>query len=554
VVGEQDVTQGSAQPVELVRGPRSARPARVALLRPPVVVLLKSLSYVGPMPSIGLAYVASSLREAGHRVDVIDAAGEGLDQTMDFPTPSGTMRRIGIAPEEAVDRIPADVEMIGITHMFLHEWPQVRELAELARERFPDALIVLGGENATAYREQIFRETTAVDVCVLGEGERTAVELAGRVAEGSSFHGMEGVEFRPGMLEDQEPCLPKRLRDLESIPPPAWDLFPVDNYLRYPSTFGVERGRTMPMLATRGCPYKCTFCSSPQMWTTRYNVREPEDLVAEIATYVERYDISNVDFVDLTAMTKRNWILRFCDELRRRELGITWQLPVGTRSESIDAEVLQALYDSGCRNLTLAPEHGSPRMLEVFDKRLDLDRMLETIRSASDAGLIVHINTIIGHPQETWKDRWLNYRFLLRAAAAGCDTASTIMFHPYPGSKDFETLVASGEVELDHTFIYDGIARGASSHHSWNPGISSRMLHLTQLASMGSFFLAGLVLRPRRAVSFVRVLLGGQEQTIYEQGIRSKRRGLMAVKGPSPLTPEPAPVHDAGAVPVTNAS
>jgi anaerobic magnesium-protoporphyrin IX monomethyl ester cyclase len=514
--------------VELTRAaPAPSIP--ITLIRPPVVVLLNSLSYVGPMPSIGVAYVAAVLRDAGHDITVIDAPGERLDQLHDFPSPSGMMRRIGLAPDEVIDRIPEGTRIIGITHMFLHEWPQVRAIAEAARARFPDALIMLGGENASSFTQWIFEETDAIDCCVRGEGEATAAELAARVAAGASLEGMAGVAFRPGYLEAEEaPSLPVRLRKLSEVPRPAWDLFPIENYIRYPSTFGVDRGRTIPMLATRGCPYKCTFCSAPQMWTTRYIVREPVDLVDEIEDYVNRYQVDNIDFVDLTAMTKRSWILEFCGELRKRKLDITWQIPVGTRSESIDAEVLQALYDSGCRNITFAPESGSPRMLEIFDKRLDLDHILESIRASNRVGLITHVNTIIGHPKETWHDRWLNLRFLLKAAAAGCDTASTIMFHPYPGSQDFHQLVDSGKLVIDHAFVYDGIARGGPSHHSWNPGISSRMLHLTQMASMGAFFILGNILRPRRALHFVRALFGGEENTVYEQGLRSKLRGPMA--------------------------
>ncbi len=112
------------------------------------------------------------------------------------------------------------------------------------------------------------------------------------------------------------------------------------------------------MLATRGCPYSCTFCSSPDMWTTRYYARSPASVVDEIADYVERYGISNVDFEDLTAFINRDWILAFCAELVRRDLHISYQLPSGTRSEALDAEVLAPLWRSGCRNLTYAPESG----------------------------------------------------------------------------------------------------------------------------------------------------------------------------------------------------
>jgi radical SAM superfamily enzyme YgiQ (UPF0313 family) len=97
------------------------------------------------------------------------------------------------------------------------------------------------------------------------------------------------------------------------------------------------------------------------MWTTRYFERNPADVVDEIADYVERYAMANVDFEDLTVFINRDWILAFCAELERRSLRITFQLPSGTRSEALDAEVLAALVRNGCSNLTYAPESGATR-------------------------------------------------------------------------------------------------------------------------------------------------------------------------------------------------
>src|SRR4051794_21045261 len=107
----QHASSGEAIAVAIGRAVPTAS-ARVTLIRPPVVVLRKSLSYVGPMPSIGLAYVAEAMRAAGHGVQVIDAAGEALDQLHDFEAPSGSMRRIGLSPDEVVDRITAGVQVV----------------------------------------------------------------------------------------------------------------------------------------------------------------------------------------------------------------------------------------------------------------------------------------------------------------------------------------------------------------------------------------------------------------------------------------------------------
>ena len=120
----------------------------------------------------------------------------------------------------------------------------------------------------------------------------------------------------------------------------------------------------MPILATRGCPYQCTFCSSPTMWTTRYIMRNPKDIVDEIEWLVKKYDANDFEFFDLTAIIKKSWMLAFCKELRERKIGnITWQLPVGTRSEALDKETLQAIYDSGCAYICYAPESGSEKSL-----------------------------------------------------------------------------------------------------------------------------------------------------------------------------------------------
>lgn len=521
-------------PVQWLRR-RDTRGLRVTLVRPPVVIQVQGLSGKGPVPPIGLAYIAGAARAAGHDVTVVDGAGAAIDQEFDYETSAGTLRRIGLSPAEIADRVDVDAQVVGITHLFLHEWPDVREIATLVRRRCPGATIVVGGENATAFWPWILRQSPAVDVCVLGEGESVFVELLDRLRDGESLDDLPGVARRsdldtstaavPGAhLDDTAPTTAPRIRDLGSIPVPAWDLFPIDAYLATADTMGVNRGRSMPMMATRGCPYRCTFCSSPQMWTTRYRVREPADVVDEIADHVERYGVRNVNFCDLTAITKRGWTLSFCDELDRRGLDISWQIPAGTRAEALDAEVLGRLYDTGCRNLTYAPESGSARMLEIFDKRVDLERLLESLRDAHRLGISTHVNIIIGHPEEHWSDLWATARFLVRAANAGCNTASPIMFGPYPGSVDFARLVSSGELVIDEDYYYVGLSRGSASHRSFNPRLSGRTLWLVQLAMVLGFHGFAVLRRPRRLLDMITAQVTGRERDHFDQLVRVKRQ------------------------------
>jgi len=532
---------------------RTANPSglssTVALLRPPCVVLPNSLATHGPTPPLGLAYVAAALRDAGHEVQLIDAPGEGIHQSVEFESPVGTLEQIGLSPAEIVDRIDPGTTIIGITNMFVHEWPHIREIAERAKQRFPDAFVVLGGENATAFARWILEGCEAVDCCVLGEGEVTMVVLADLLAEGKPLVDLPGIAIRDSVSGDVfDAGLPVRLSkvELRGAPRPAWDLVPLETYWEHYPFFGVDRGRSMQVLGTRGCPYKCTFCSSPQMWTTKYVVREPDDVVDEIVSYVERYGVQNINFVDLTAATNRKWTLGLCDALEERAPGITWQLPVGTRIEAIDREVLERIYATGCRNITFAPESGSPRLLELMDKRVKLDHVMQAVVEGTDVGLRTTINILIGHPEERWSDLWHSATFMLRAAWAGCSDVAVMMFCPYPGSVDFTNMVESGRHKLDEAAYYVGLSRSSAHHRSWNDRFTSRQLRLLQLVFIASFYSTSMLRRPQRIWRFLKSQAVGDEDTYLQQMVRTKRRKLQAAPGDrpaaahDPVRPEPA--------------
>ena len=516
--------------------------ARVTLVRPPALVFVKSLSTSGPIPPLGVAYLAAALRQVGHHVSLIDAVGEGIDQAYDFESPVGVLRRIGLSPREVVDRIPPDTQVLGLSQMFLHEWPDTREIARLARARLPDATIITGGENATAFATWVFQQSPEMDAVASGEGEMTLIEVADRVAAGTPLHGIAGLTLRPERAAGATAAtLPVRIRNLEALPRPAWDLVPLENYWTAGSFLGVERGRSIPVLGTRGCPYRCSFCSSPQMWTTRYVTRDPADLVDEIASYVGLYGIENFDFCDLTAITQRSWTLDLCDELDARNLSLTWQLPIGTRSEALDPEVLLRLKRTGCRNITYSPESGSQRMLERWDKRLDIEHLMGSVAEAKRLGMVTHVNTIIGHPDERYLDLAKTWLLLLRAAVAGCDSASPIMFCPYPGSADFAKLVDDGRLVVDEAFIYVALSRGSGSHRSYNRRMPAPLLRFLHLAIVLTFYGTATVRHPTRLLHHLRVVRGKEgESDLVDMLFRVKRRSILG-SGTSAPPGEAAP-------------
>lgn len=507
---------------------------KITLIHPPVLQFYSSLSTFGAVPPIGLAYIAAVLRKAGHDVSVIDATGEATNCFREIESPIGTLHMNGLNPEEIIERIDPRTEVIGITHMFLHEWPTVKEIAEKIKEKLPGAVVVLGGENATAFYDRIFEETKAVDYCVLGEGESTVVDLCERIAQGVPINRLQGLMNRAWADKEndgiEQPS--ERIRTVNDIPWPAWELFPIEGYLAMADRHGVNRGRSMPILATRGCPFQCTFCSSPQMWTTRYSTREPKAVVDEMKFYVERYRIDNFNFCDLTAIIKKEWIVEFCQLLMKEKLDITWQLPTGTRSEALDEEVLRSIYKTGCRNITYAPESGSERMLDIIKKRVKIPRMLDSLRAAVRAGLVTRINMIIGHPQERRPDIWKCLVFLIKSALAGCQDASVMIFSPYPGSEDTRNLIREGKIVVDGGYYYLALARSGLSAKTYNRIMSTGELVLFQYLLMVVFYSIVYLSRPWRILAMFKSMFTGQEQTNVDTLLHTKiQRSFRALSG-----------------------
>ncbi|MBF0142361.1 MAG: B12-binding domain-containing radical SAM protein [Magnetococcales bacterium] len=495
----------------------------VCLIRPPsqfpgsnMVALL--------IPPLGLAYVGGALAAAGVGFAVIDSVGEAPDERRPYDNDTNLF---GLALETVVDRIPQGVKIIGVSSSFSFDWPLCRTLVGMIRRRFPQALLVAGGEHVTALPEESLR-TSELDMLVLGEGEATFVELVERYLAGDrELAGIAGtLKKGPGgeLVSTQRRL---RLRQLDQLPRPAWDRFPLRAYLDRNLTYGVFRGRSMPILGSRGCPYQCAFCSSENMWTTRWEPRSPKDLLREIRDYQEEYDIQNFDFYDLTAIIKKRWILEFCQEILDSGLKFTWQLPTGTRVEAFDAEVAAKLFASGCRNLAFSPESGSQRVLDRIMKRVDIEHLLQAIRDCEKIGINTKGNLVIGFPEESRAEIRETIRYGLRMALAGAHDLTYWAFTPYPGSRLFRELREQGLVTPDDAY-FDSLRSYADtqSTRSLNGKIGDRELRFYRRLGTLLFYLASWATHPSRPFRMVWNIVSGREESRSEMVIR-RRLGLL---------------------------
>ena len=276
------------------------------------------------------------------------------------------------------------------------------------------------------------------------------------------------------------------------------------------------------MLATRGCPFQCTFCSNKAMWTQRYVTRLPQDVVSEIEYYKKRYNIDNVDFADLTAIVKKDWIIEFGNILKERNIKISWSLPSGTRSEALDGSVTKLMAETNCKYLVYAAESGSPRILKYIKKEVKLDRMLDSMKAAKANGLSLRCNLMLGFPKEKRIDVWKTLLFQLKLVFIGVDDVPLYMFSPYPGTELFNYLRDTGRiVETEDKYFESLLCQFDLTQSSqYCEYIGPRELGFYRFIGMSIFYFLSYLLYPKRIVrSFRNILITKRTETAFEQRI-----------------------------------
>jgi anaerobic magnesium-protoporphyrin IX monomethyl ester cyclase len=509
----------------------------VTLIRPPLMFpKFRPDGSINVIPPLGIAYLAATLRTAGHEITCIDSPGEALASFRESELDPRLVEQ-GLSLQQIVARIPENTQVIGLSCMFSYEWFYMIELIRAIRAQFPKPFLVLGGEHATADHEFILKSMPEVDACVLGEGEDKMLALVDALEMGIPKRDLPGAAVCDSgqILRNEEKEY--RIKNVNTIPRPAWDLFPMAQYL------SVDHGgpglRSIPMLASRGCPYKCAFCSSPKMWTTRWKSRDIDDVIGEIKTYIREYKINRVEFYDLTLVMNETWIKEFCQKLIAENLRISWAMPTGTRTENLTKDVLSLMKESGCAKITYPLETGNPKVCEIIRKRINYARSLASMKNAVKAGVVVKTNIIIGFPFQNLRDVIKEYLFAIRLAWIGANDIAFFNFVPYPGSELHDQLVSQGKIVKDKNYpqwLRQVFPANFSDCQSWCPKFSGTTLQILCLMGIAQFYIFQFLFRPQRLLLFAYRLCKKKPLTLLETWAMGALRRRSHSRGKTPMS------------------
>ncbi len=377
---------------------------RITLLYPP----RGGGSGTNLVPPVGLLYLAAALERAGHRVALVDAALSGHDGDELTADVAGTCPDLLM-----VSAFTSDV------HVLRSELPRIREA-------LGDVPVWLGGPHASCRGTAAFEDLPCVDAVFAGEAEESALEMLER-RPGEPLP--QGVALR----ETPAPVSPRHVDDLGSLPLPAWHLAPPGLYRGLPNGVVLRRQPYAPILTTRGCPFRCTFCAGFRI-TGRKLRRRPLALVwEEIELLVSEYGVREIHIEDDNFTMDREYAAAFCEEALARDLPVLFSTPNGVRLDSLDDRLLELMRRAGWYIVHCGIESGSDRVLRAVRKGVTKERILQKVRQIHDHGLPVAGYFILGMPCETEEDVRETIRFAVRS---GIEWAQFSSFLPIPGSED----------------------------------------------------------------------------------------------------------------------
>jgi len=449
---------------------------KVVLVNPPAENTLQTEvpevleSERGHNPPLGILYLASSLLAAGHEVEVVDAQVEGLD----YPRLKDAIAK-------------ARPQLVGVTAMSFTLIDAIYTAA-VAKAAVPDAKVALGGPHPTIYPT----ETAAlsdVDYAIVGEGERTIVELAGALDAGTDASAIKGVSYKTP-VGVRPSVMPDFIEDLDSLPFPARKLTP---YMKYSSLLA-KRTPVTTMFTSRGCPYRCLFCDRPQMGK-RFRARSAANVGDEMEECV-RMGIREFLVYDDTFTIDRKRVLDVCSEIKGRGLDIGWD--VRARVNTVDEEMLRILKGAGCERIHYGVESGNENILGVLRKGITLKQAQDAFRMTREAGIDTLAYFMIGSPRETRATIEDTIRFAIKLAP---DYVHFSVTTPFPATDLYRMGLEEGILKSDYWLKFAKNPTATFTPALWEENIRREELIRLMHSAYRRFYLrGGYVLRRLRRV------------------------------------------------------
>jgi len=410
---------------------------KVLLLRP--AAEKKSMARVLPL---GLLAIGSVLKRAGHQIKILDL-------------------RISNFPDEELDSVMSSFnpQVVGIGVMTIECKYGFVDAAKV-KEINPEVTIIFGGPHCS-HEPRFILNNPNVDLMVSGEGDLTIVELINALEQGKDIENVPGIAYKKNGSYFRTADRPV-IRDLDKFDQ-EYDLINLEQYFNFQSSmdfFPVFRNkRFLPLVTSRGCPFKCTYCHD--IFDKSIQYRSPKAVVDEIEYLINKYGVREFHIVDdvFNVNMKRAKIV--LDAIIQRNLNIHISFPNGLRADFFDDELIDKMQRAGVYRMALGIESGSQRIQDMIKKDLDINIIYDVVEKLTRARMSVHGFFMLGFPSETRDEMKETINF---ACDLGLTTANFSLVIPNPGTDLRQTFIESRESNFEDfsEYTFDAASCNAS--------------------------------------------------------------------------------------------
>ncbi len=376
-------------------------------------------NYEAKRPLLGLGYVATVLHNNNHLVKVMDM-------------------RLKSHTNEYFRQVIRDFkpDFVGFSLVAL-SLNQAYQLFDIVKKE-SNAKIIAAGPEVTLLPQK-FLHRSDVDFIIMGEGEYSFSAFLNAYQRQQDYSEIPGLGFKGKGFTKINP--PHPITDLDALPFPNWDLFPLKEYRKEVSKI------KFPIMTSRGCPYTCKFCDSVKV-NAGYRVRTPRNVVDEIEAVHTKYHNRNFQILDDNFAIFKQRAIDICDEIIARGLNnkITWVIGQGFSPSKGSYDLFKKMKDAGCLVVYFGVESADDDVLRAIRKPHTVAQVRMAVKAAHDAGLLVKAPFISGLPKSTYEKE---KHYITFFKEVGIDMPKMCQLVPFPGTDMYEWVKENAHPLMD---------------------------------------------------------------------------------------------------------
>ncbi|HJZ10742.1 MAG TPA: radical SAM protein [Acidobacteriota bacterium] len=444
---------------------------------------------------VSLLYLGGMLESKGVPVRIMDGQCDDLSE-------GAILRAI-----EEMKPIAIGITMLTPTSFDAHK------LAAIVKKHYPNLWVLAGGTHPTVLPEETMEDRN-IDVIAISEAEHTMMDIYEVLINGgdrSALKNIPGIWYRDGEEVVKTPDRPL-FSDLDKLPLPMWHGVKMNLYHQVPDSTFARPIRVM--MSSRGCPFKCIFCSARQVSGFKYRAHSADRVVEEMEILIQKYNARQIIFLDDNFIISKKRVFEICEKMMQKgyHKKVVWT--AAGRADEVNEPLLKAMKDAGCVMISYGIESGSPRLLELMKKGEKKEHIEKAVAMARKAGLKTRGTLILGFPTETREESLETIDF---AKKLGLHFAKFSLATPYPGTALYNIALERGLISSKDWSRFNSQAGYSTYDPVFIPeGRTAEEMKQLQRLATKEFYL-----RPKQIMELVTHIGGWSDIKLYLEVVKS---------------------------------